>query len=78
MPEAIVIKAEPATLQVRTVAMGSAPPEDHVLVIGVDDTGASREFHGACSCAAWSASHHPDKGVLIAAHSRHYDKRKAV
>ncbi len=76
MAEPVVIRAEPANLQVRTAAMGSASAADHVLVVGQDETGAEVLFHGACSCGGWSASSHPDQATLVGAHARHFDKRK--
>lgn len=76
MAEPITIKAEPATTQVRTVAMSSAPPGEHVLVIGQDESRGTTEFHAACSCGRWSASHHPDRSVLEQTHAKHVAKKK--
>ncbi len=76
MAEPVLIRAEPANLQVRTAAMSTAPAADHVLVVGQDESGAEVLFHGGCSCAAWSASSHPDQATLVGAHARHVAKRK--
>lgn len=76
MAEPVVIRAEPATLQVRTAAMASARPEDHLLVVGQDDSRGTTEFHGACSCGNWSASHHTDRTVLEAGHQTHVENRR--
>ncbi len=74
--EPVVIRAEPANLQVRTAAMGSAPAADHVLVVGLDETGIEPLYHGGCSCGAWSASSHSTKETVVSAHAKHYDARK--
>ncbi len=74
--EPVVIRAEPANLQVRTAAMASAAAADHVLVVGQDETGAVVLFHGGCSCGAWSASSHTEQATIVAAHARHLAKRQ--
>ena len=71
----VVIKAEPATLQVRTAAMGTAPAADHVLVVGQDESGPEVLFHGACSCGHWSASSHPGQATIVAPHAKHAEAR---
>lgn len=75
MADPIVIRAEPATLQVRTAAMASAAPGDHLLVIGQDETRASVQYHGACSCGQWSASHHTDRAGMESIHATHVAKK---
>ena len=74
--EPVVIRAEPANLQVRTAAMGSASAADHVLVVGQDETGAEVLFHGGCSCGKWSASSHPAQETVVSAHAKHYAARQ--
>lgn len=74
----VTIRVEPATLQVRTAAMATAPAAAHVLVIGQDDTGAQLEFHGSCSCGRWSASHHTEQSTIEVPHAKHAAKRLGV
>lgn len=75
MNDPVVIRAEPATLQVRSMARSSAEPSEHRLVIGQDDSGSVREFHAACSCGGFSASHHTDRARLEGLYARHLDRR---
>lgn len=76
MVDPVVIRAEPASLQVRTAAMSSASAADHVLVVGQDESGAEVLFHGGCSCGHWSASSHPAQETIVAAHASHAAARK--
>ena len=76
MTSPVFIKVEPATLQVRTTAMGSAPAAAHVLVIGQDDTHTPVKYHAACSCGAWSASHHSDPENIELLHAKHATKKE--
>lgn len=75
MPEPVTIKAEPATLQVRSAAMASAAPGDHALVIGQDETSGETEYHFACSCGGLSGSHHTDRGRIETLHATHVAKK---
>ncbi len=71
----VTIRVEPATLQVRTTAMATAPAAAHVLVIGQDDSGAEPKFHASCSCGRWSASSHTERATIEVPHARHAAKR---
>lgn len=72
MAEPVIIKAEPATMQVRTAAMASASRDEHALVIGQD----TDEFHFSCSCGQFSGSHHTDQSRIRELHAAHVTKKR--
>lgn len=76
MPEPVVIKAEPVTLQVRSAAMASASPSEHSLVIGQDDSRGETEYHFSCSCGNFGGSHHTDRGRVETLHAEHVAKKR--
>lgn len=76
MPEPVVIKAEPATLQVRSAAMASASPSEHVLIVGQDDTSGTTEYHFSCSCGNFGGSHHTDAHRIETLHAEHVAKKR--
>lgn len=69
MAEPVVIKAEPATMQVRTAAQESGEAGAHVLAIALDT--AKSLYHGSCSCSGWSMSYVPDAETIRVAHRGH-------
>lgn len=78
MAEPVVIRVEPATLQVRTAAMGSASPSEHALVIGQDESRGSVEYHFSCSCGGFSGSHHTDRTRIETLHAEHVARKEAA